>query len=376
MTELATRTPSQELVARIRTDDFKEQVALALPANVPVRRFVRATVTALLANPEIATAEPDSIFQSLLRSAQDGLLPDGREAALVMFGRKAVYMPMIGGFRKIAAEHGWTIRTAVVYQNDEFEFELGMEPTLSHKPVRPGMERGPMIAAYAVATHRSQPKEIEVMYAADIEKVRQTSRAKDSGPWRDWPERMWEKSAGRRLFAKLPLGERDQERIARVLNAEDLGPAESAAELYGPQAREALEAGSGADGPPSPEPEGRKDPAPEAAPVPARSEEEEAEAPGRAEASDSEPQFEAPDGAAESEIVTAAKEAAEVEIPSGVNAGRKLRELLDAKDGVNWMRVALRRRNPEDTFTKACWAFARVYMPELYEQVSSEKAGS
>src|SRR5207237_7307297 len=138
--------------------------------------------------------------------------------ALVMFGQKAVYMPMIGGFRKIAAEHGWKLRTAVVYANDRFDFELGMEPKLVHVPVRPGKERGEKIAAYAVGTHREHGTEIEVMYADDVEKVRQVSRSKDSGPWRDWPERMWEKTAGRRLFAKLPLGERDQERIRRVLD--------------------------------------------------------------------------------------------------------------------------------------------------------------
>jgi hypothetical protein len=32
---------------------------------------------------------------------------------------------------------------------------------------------------------------------------------------------MWEKSAGRRLFAKLPLGGRDEERVARVIAASD-----------------------------------------------------------------------------------------------------------------------------------------------------------
>jgi hypothetical protein len=136
----------------------------------------------------------------------------------------------------------------------------------------------------------------------------------------------------------------------------------------------AIEAGSEADGPASPEPEGRQDPAPEAAPVPARSKEEEAEAPGRAEASDSEPQFATPEGAAADPVVQAANEAAEVEIPSGANKGRKIRELLDEKNGLSWLRWALRNWNPTDAFGKACWAFARIYAPDLYEQVSDEKA--
>lgn len=236
----ATRTPLQEIVARVRTDDFKQQIQLALPGNVTPERFGRATVTALLQNPDITKADPDSIFQSVIRCAQDGLLPDGKEAALVLFGRKAVYMPMIGGFRKIAAEHGWAIRTQVVYQEDEFEYELGLTPALTHKPVRPGAERGPAVAAYAIGIHRDGRKEIEVLTAEEIEKVRAVSRASGSGPWKDWTERMWEKTVGRRLFAELPLGERDADLIARVLQASDYTPYEAISGLYGAGAAEGL----------------------------------------------------------------------------------------------------------------------------------------
>jgi len=240
--EVAVRTPQQELVSRVRTPEFREQIRLALPSNVTPDRFVRATATAMMQNPDLANAEIDSVFQSLLKCAQDGLLPDGREAALVIFntkdGKKAQYLSMIGGLRKIAAEYGWAIRTQVVYENEVFEYEPGLEPKLTHRPVRPGHERGARIAAYAVGAHKDGRREVEVLTAADIEKVRGVSRAKDSGPWKDWPERMWEKTAGRRLFAKLPLGERETERVARVIDA-SYEPADAAAALYGEQARAA-----------------------------------------------------------------------------------------------------------------------------------------
>lgn len=231
-TEVVQRTPQQELVATIRSPTFMEQVRLALPGNVTPDRFQRATVTAVLQNPDIVQCQPDSIIQSVIKCAQDGLLPDGREAALVKFGNKATYMSMIGGLRKIAAEHGWSLRTQVVYDNDDFDYTLGLSPDLKHRPVRIGGERGPMVAAYAVATHKDGRQELEVLTAEDIEKVRRVSRAKDSGPWKDWPERMWEKTAGRRLFAKLPLGEREQERIARVIEA-SYEPGDAAKALYG-----------------------------------------------------------------------------------------------------------------------------------------------
>lgn len=331
-TEVAQRTPAQELVHRVRTADFQQQVSLALPSNVPAKRFVRAAVTALLANPDIANAELNSIFQSLLKAAQDGLLPDGREAALVVFktkdGPKATYLPMIGGFRKIAAEYGWSLRTAVVYEHDQFDVELGADPHLEHRPPRPGQERGQMIAAYAVARHKHFPTEFEVMDATEIEKVRQTSRAKDYGPWADWPERMWEKTVGRRLFKKLPLGERDQERIARIVDTDELEPGQASEMLYGPDQRAIGTASEASNG-------GATDEAAEAPSSEAPAE----EPPGEAEQSfdgdeppAAESQFKAPE--AEKDVVAAGL----VEVTFGRNEGRTIADIYADDPGyVSWL---------------------------------------
>lgn len=231
MSEVVVRTPAQELVARVRNDEFVEQIKMALPENVPASRFVRATATALLNDPKLANGDLDSFFVALLRCAQSGLLPDGREAAIVRYGEKAQFLAMIGGIRKTAAEFGWSIDTKVVRGNDEFEVELGMEPRLVHRPAMG--DRGPLTHAYAVARHRDGRREIEVMDASEIGKVRKASRAGSRGPWVDWEERMWEKSVGHRIFKRLPLDPGDK-RVALIVDAEVLGPDESARMLYGP----------------------------------------------------------------------------------------------------------------------------------------------
>lgn len=244
MSEIAVRSPVQELVAQIRAPQFLEQLKLALPPEITPERFGRVTVTALLQNADLALADRNSFYQSVIKAATDGLLPDGREAALLVYQVKGVptvqYLPMIGGYRKIAAEHGWAIRSAVVYENDTFEYDLGLDHSLVHKPPRPGIDRGEPIGAYAVGVHGDGRKEFEVMNIGDIEKVRQVSRAKDRGPWVDWWERMAEKTAARRLFTKLPRAGRD-ERVERVL-AVDHAPAEATAMLYGPKAGQVFQA--------------------------------------------------------------------------------------------------------------------------------------
>lgn len=272
--EVATRSPQADLVQYARGDIFRQEVAAALPPDVPVARFIRATVTALMTTPELVELERHSLFTALVRCAADGLMPDGRQAALAPFKKKgsnvkrAQYLPMIGGYRKIAAEHGWSLRTNVVREGDDFELALGDSPVITHRPDLNAA--GDVTGAYAIAVNGPR-REVAYMSRAEIEKVRKTSHASGSGPWVEWFERMAEKTVGRRLFAKLPLGERD-ERMQRILDADELEPGEAAELVYG-----AREVGARAEGPSTPtereapaeppaEPEPTREPEPEPAP--------------------------------------------------------------------------------------------------------------
>lgn len=245
-------TNAQILVRTVGGDAFKRQITPVLPEGVDADRFARVAITAVLANPDLADADHDSIFNALLRCAQDGLLPDGNEAALVVYNTKvkvaggerwvakAQYQPMVGGFRKIAAEHGWALRGNVIYANDEFaEDPTGQSAhPVVHRVPKLGSDRGAMIGAYAIARHKDGRIEHLVLDAGWIERVRAKSKAKDGPAWKEWPERMWQKTAAKRLFKELPLDPKDAERVQRVLEADELDPAATVAELYGPHAGE------------------------------------------------------------------------------------------------------------------------------------------
>lgn len=227
MTELATRNPLQEVCTTIASQEFGEKIAQALPPNVTLDRFTRVTLTAIQQNPELITAERQSLYNSVIRCAQDGLIPDGREAALVLFKvkgeQKAQYLPMIFGLRKKAAEHGFSLAAYVVYENDEFDYQLGVAPTIAHKPPKLGEERGGPIGAYAVGTDkRTGEHYLEVMSLQEIEQVRAVSRAATSeyGPWVKWWSEQARKTVAKRLFKQLPLGAID-ESTERVLSAID-----------------------------------------------------------------------------------------------------------------------------------------------------------
>lgn len=181
----------------------------ALPPQIPVEKFIRTTLTAVQMNPELLAADRRSLLGAAMKAAQDGLMMDGREAAPVIFntkeGKKVQYMPMIGGILKKMRNSGElaSIGAHVVYERDLFDYELGDDERISHKPFL-GEDRGKAIACYAIAKTKDGAIYREVMSVADVEKVRAASRAGKFGPWVDWWDEMARKTVIRRIAKRLP----------------------------------------------------------------------------------------------------------------------------------------------------------------------------
>jgi len=187
------------------SDDFRS----ALPPQIPVEKFIRTTLTAIQMQPDLLDTDRRSLLGSCMKAAQDGLMCDGREAALVIFrtkeGPKTQYMPMVGGILKKIRNSGElaSISANVVYERDSFTYELGDYERIEHKPYL-GADRGQAIAVYAIARTKDGAVYREVMSVADVEKVRASSRAANSGPWTQWWDEMARKTVIRRIAKRLP----------------------------------------------------------------------------------------------------------------------------------------------------------------------------
>jgi recombination protein RecT len=224
MNEVATKAPNPLVQLHDQMERRTSQFAAALPAHIPAERFKRILLTAVQNNPALATADRQTFFNSAMKAAQDGLLPDGREGAMVIYKTKVKeagcefwvdavqWMPMIGGIRKKVRNSGEieTWDAHCVYENDAFEFELGDSPYIKHKPALSG-DRGKIIAAYSVATLKSGEKSREVMSIDEIMAVwRKSSKQKDkegnpTGPWKDHLGEMCRKTVARRHSKVLPM---------------------------------------------------------------------------------------------------------------------------------------------------------------------------
>lgn len=194
-------------VIRQNLEVMAPQFKAALPAHVTVEKFSRVAMTAIQQNPALQNSDRASLFGAIVRLAQDGLLPDGREAALVMFGNKVQAMPMIAGVLKKIRQSGEVakISAQVVHENDHFVVSYGFDEDVTHNPPPLDKPRGKAIGAYATAVLKDGSRLLEVMSLEEIEQVRNVSRAKGNGPWVSWWGEMARKTVMRRLSKRLPM---------------------------------------------------------------------------------------------------------------------------------------------------------------------------
>jgi recombination protein RecT len=193
---------------------YEPQIAAVLPAHIPVDRFRRIVLTALNREPALARADRRSLFTACIDCASDGLVPDGREAALVVFSTKdkrlnqyvdrVKYMPMIAGIRKRMRNSGEvTFADAqIIHEHDLFDYRLGDEPRIEHKPAL--TDRGEPIGAYAIIKLANGEVIREVMTLAEIDRARAASRAAKDGPWVAWWSEMARKTVLRRAAKAAP----------------------------------------------------------------------------------------------------------------------------------------------------------------------------
>jgi recombination protein RecT len=98
-----------------------------------------------------------------------------------------------------------TIYAHAVYSNDDFKYELGLEPVLHHVPAEG--DRGELTHSYAVAHFTNGGYAFEVVDKYQVLKRRKASQSSksDYSPWVKWEEEMWIKTAIRILSKWLPL---------------------------------------------------------------------------------------------------------------------------------------------------------------------------
>ena len=187
-------------------------IAKALPKVITPERFTRMTLSAISNSADLQSCTPTSFLAAMMQAAQLGLEPNTPlgQAYLIPYrnhGRmecqfQTGYQGLIdlcyrtNQYKRITAE--------IVHENDVFEYELGLDPKLVHKPAM--KNRGAAVAYYATYTLTNGGQSFAVMSKDEMEEFRK-QYVKASGertPWSTSFDSMAKKTVLKQLLKLAP----------------------------------------------------------------------------------------------------------------------------------------------------------------------------
>jgi len=209
---------------------YRSQIAAVVPSVITPDRLIQVATSLVTRNPEIAACTTGSIIGALLQSAILGLdmTPSLQYVYFIPYNNSKIGMKEVQfqiGYRGLLEllRRSGQVETAysyVVYDNDKFDFELGLFPRIVHVPAK--RDRGELCYVYAVIKFKDGGYIFEVMSKQDVEHVRSRSKTymKDITPWKTDPAEMWRKTVLKRLCKYAPVSI-ESTTLAQQLSADE-----------------------------------------------------------------------------------------------------------------------------------------------------------
>lgn len=236
-------------------DKFKGSIEKALPRHITPDRMIRVALTAMTRTPDLLYCTQHSLISAVMTAGQLGLMPDSvlGECYLIPFNnnKKGVKeCQIIIGYRGLCAlamRSGMvkSVQARAVFAanaagvngepGDDFEYELGLNEVLKHKPN--GLKDDQYITHfYAIVKFTNGGHVLNVMTREEVEKIRNESKnyayAKDraNSIWGKYFEEMGCKTVLRRLMKYVPLSPELQQAVGLDESA-DLGKQKLSVEI-------------------------------------------------------------------------------------------------------------------------------------------------
>jgi len=189
-----------------------KEIAKALTSVLTPERFTRITLSALSTNHALAQCTPSSFLGAMMTAAQLGLEPNTPlgQAYLIPYRNHGTlecqFQLGYKGLVDLAYRSGEvsTIQAHTVYEMDEFDYELGLNPKLRHVPAK--RDRGDPAYFYAVFRTKNDGYGFCVMSVDEVrDHAKKYSKAYQNGPWQTNFEEMAKKTVLKRALKYAPL---------------------------------------------------------------------------------------------------------------------------------------------------------------------------
>lgn len=213
---IARKTEEQKKQLANKPTSIREYVAKYIPeiekalpsCGVTPERFARLITSAISSTPKLHECTPQSFLGAMMTAASLGLEPNTPlgQAYLIPYGNVAQMQIGYKGLLALCYRSGQikSINAEVVYKNDEFEYELGLDSKLVHKPKMDG-DRGEPVAYYAVYRTKDDGYGFAVMSRADVEKHRKQYSKAQNSPWDTNFDEMAKKTVLKKALKYAPI---------------------------------------------------------------------------------------------------------------------------------------------------------------------------
>ena len=175
-------------------------------------RLIAGAVQAGVKEPKLFQCQPASIFLALVKCARLGL--DIGESGMWLVPLKdkktdSLLCEAWTDYRayKVLAQRARMIRGMdeyEVYAGDDFDYQLGLHPYLTHKPERDPKKRGQLIGAYSVINRPNRPGGFHFLSIFEIEQRRAKSRSWGPKDYSVCPPWWAKKAVVRDYFGRQP----------------------------------------------------------------------------------------------------------------------------------------------------------------------------
>lgn len=230
MTHVATQpnkkpTEIDVLRGNLAAPEFEKSIQSYYKGNKhEALKFKTSIIDYVRAVPKLLECDRISLLSAFAKSAQFRFMPSnvGGECYILPYGGQAKFQLGYQGIITLLFRTNKisTITSHIIYANDGFDYEEGLDSKLVHKPAMFGKPKGDPIGVYTVVTMTDGNKSFKVMDKDGVMGIKKLSKAQSSkeSPWnsdKDPELWMWKKTCLIQHAKLLPKTEEIIEAIGR-----------------------------------------------------------------------------------------------------------------------------------------------------------------
>lgn len=165
--------------------------------NIQFEKLARSFAWEINTNDKLRQCNQKSMIDAFYKCCEYGLDPSASlgQAWMIPYGGKIDFQIGYRGWLKLLFNNPLiaNVYSYAVYADDEFSYELGMNPNIKHIPAKDGDRSvDNLIATYGVVKLKNGEAQIKVCYRDEIDQSKSSSRggSSSSSPWHKYFEAM------------------------------------------------------------------------------------------------------------------------------------------------------------------------------------------